>query len=207
MVDPNDNHSTKWSKLTSDWFGLAYRLLDCVLLFGVITFQNCWISYYITSFNGHNNGWYFLFLVDFVMVFLFMSGAINAIHYYRKLHVFKRNQKSLSSSSERIANNFEINNKIFNIRVPQWTGALPLVWICWLLYVIVMSTKIFVLHLQDIAIQLYVSQSGGQVCIYLLSNIFKKLIQIIIKEPNSVGTTPYYSALFGSHDCCIPSLD
>ena len=161
--DSNAKQSFNWISRTSDWFGLVYRLLDSILLLVVLSYQNYWISYYITTYNSHNKSWYLIFVVDFAMTFLFTCGAFFAIRYYRKLHVLKQTN-NLSKHSE-MNENLREEHHIFKVKLPLWVGPLPLVWICWLLYVVVISTKIFILHLQDIAVKLFLSQTDEPVII------------------------------------------
>ncbi|XP_054167213.1 uncharacterized protein LOC128964610 [Oppia nitens] len=157
-----DNRRNKCLSFSLDSLGLIYRCLDTIILLVVLSYQNYSLSYCLTLHNKDNNLWFFYFLVDFIVIFLFIYGSIVAIRYYRKYHVFKRSNIGDSSAEqtrlEVIDNNVKSvsqNNKHFNIRFPKVLGKLPLLWICWILYTVLISTKIFILHLQNIAPNLY----------------------------------------------------
>ena len=143
--------------MSSDWLGLVYRCVDSLLLVAVLIYQNYTVTYFITSFNHHNNVWLFLHLIDFLMVFLFICGAFFAIRYYRKLHVL--NRRKLFKNEEQINKSPKLVPKqtMFYLQFPQWFGTLPLVWFCWLFYALVLSAKIFFLHLQKITIHVRTS--------------------------------------------------
>lgn len=188
----------RWRQLSSDWLGLVYRCVDSLLLLAVLVYQNYTLTYFITSFNRHNSVWYFLLLVDFLMVFLFMCGAFFAIRYYRKLHVLNRRKVFTNEEQSNKRCESAPNLTMFSIRWPQWLGTLPLVWICWFFYALLLSVKIFLLHLQKITI-------------YLRTDSVKAITSFVshlcFVEGVVTHRTAHRSPLFGHNDYCISLVD
>lgn len=48
-----------------------------------------------------------------------------------------------------------VNHNIFSIEFPRYLGTLPLLWICWILYVTLFTLKVFILYYQGIAQMLH----------------------------------------------------
>jgi len=145
-------------------FGFIYRVIDSIILTIVLSLQNCTISYYLIHYNSGQSGWYFFFFADFLLVFLFIIGAIFASRYYRKLRLLKCRRvrsSSLDQNKTELNDENESNEKskhsVLNVSFAKKLGTLPLLWICWLSYVLLIVIKIFILFLQDISIYLYKS--------------------------------------------------
>ncbi|CAG2118452.1 unnamed protein product [Medioppia subpectinata] len=158
----NGSNGIKW--MSSSTLSLINRIFDTILLVSVLSYQNWTLSYYLTSFNGHNSLWYFLFFADFLLAFVFISGAVLGCRHYRRVNVLKRSTTLNPSSDDNGLQTNESNDKkrvnklrVCNITIPRVLGSLPLLWICWLLYTALLSTKIFVLNLQNITLELYKS--------------------------------------------------
>jgi hypothetical protein len=155
-------------------FGFIYRVIDSIILTIVLSLQNCTISYYLIEYNEGQSGWYFFFFADFLLVFLFIIGAIFASRYYRKLRLLKcrrvrsssldQNKTELNDEKE---NNHKSKHSILNISFAKQLGTLPLLWICWLSYVLLIVIKIFILYLQDIAFDLYKSSISPNIVIII----------------------------------------
>ncbi|CAG2162329.1 unnamed protein product [Oppiella nova] len=160
----NGSNGRHW--MSSDMLSLLNRIFDTILLVSVLSYQNWTLSYFLTAFNAHNNLWYFFFFCDFVLAFLFISGAVVGCRHYRKLNVFRRSQVTdlnTTPDDNKLESNATNETKrsvklpFLNITIPRVLGSLPLLWICWLLYTVLLSTKIFVLNLQNITVELYKS--------------------------------------------------
>jgi hypothetical protein len=155
-------------------FGFIYRVIDSIILTIVLSLQNCTISYYLIEYNEGQSGWYFFFFADFLLVFLFIIGAIFASRYYRKLRLLKcrrvrsssldQNKTELNDEKEK---NHKSKHSILNISFAKQLGTLPLLWICWLSYVLLIVIKIFILYLQDIAFDLYKSSISPNIVIII----------------------------------------
>jgi hypothetical protein len=155
-------------------FGFIYRVIDSLILVIVLSLQNCTISYYLIEYNEGQSSWYFFFFADFLLVFLFIIAAIFASRHYRRLRLLKCRRirsSSLDQNKTELNDENESNEKskhsILNISFAKQLGTLPLLWICWLSYVLLLVIKIFILYLQDIAIDLYKSSLSQNIVIII----------------------------------------
>ena len=130
-------------------YGL-WTLLDSIGLAIALLVQGSILNYFLIYYNDGSSGWYFLFLVDFLILIMFSFSITFAWRYYQ------RNSRSpiVSSTAGSGAESTEPRNRfgagIFQFSFPKPLGMLPLIYICWIFYSLALVFKLFTIYFMDI---------------------------------------------------------
>lgn len=124
-------------------YGL-WTLLDAIGLAITLLVQGSILNYFLIYYNDGSSGWYFLFLVDFLILIMFSFSITFAWRHYQ------RQARSSIASVESTEPTMRFGAGIFRFTFPKPLGMLPLIYICWIVYSFALVFKLFTIYFMDI---------------------------------------------------------
>lgn len=119
---------------------LATQVILAVLEGVLILTQGSLLNYYILSHFSSTNTSYFLFLGDFLCIFIFVGALTIAYRYLVAFHREKDKNQSFIYSPKRFLSSYSVSK----------FGVLPMVYLSWTFYALLLVSKIAVIFAADI---------------------------------------------------------
>ncbi|XP_053201418.1 uncharacterized protein LOC128397646 [Panonychus citri] len=142
----------------------SWKILEGLALAIALCLQSFFLDYYIIYYSRGAVGWYFLFLIDVMIMVLFIIAIVMAKRHYSSWMMQK--QPSAGGGGDPTVSTININTygslcpqartgqQLFGTRLPRTMGVLPLSYISWFLYSIVLVFKIFIFFTNDVLIKM-----------------------------------------------------
>ncbi|XP_076369763.1 uncharacterized protein LOC143256426 isoform X2 [Tachypleus tridentatus] len=127
---------------------LFSQVLDGILLLLVLVVQGSMLNYLMILNNEGSAGWYFWFLADFLIVIIVMAAVVAAYRFNTKMH---KTRNPVNGQDE--------NDSLRILQSFGWKGMLPSCYVVWILYSLLVITKIILLFKLEIPQKLDVSSS------------------------------------------------
>ncbi|XP_015792199.1 uncharacterized protein LOC107368828 [Tetranychus urticae] len=144
----------------------TWKILEGLVLAVTLCSQSSLLNYYIIYYSRGTVGWYFLFLIDVMVIILFVIAIIMARRHYSSWNKQQQTGDTAISSINMNGHTqctYSEPGQIFGAKLPQSMGVLPLSYISWFIYSIVLVFKIFVFFANDILIKMV---SGEDTTLY-----------------------------------------
>ncbi|KAI1287396.1 hypothetical protein HDE_10160 [Halotydeus destructor] len=140
-----------------------WTVLDALGLVIVLLAQGSILNYYIILFNDGDAGWYFLFFVDFIIMITFMFSIAFAWRFYQRKRL-EKGRGYLASSTEDDKSK-RVGKGFFSWAFPKPMGMLPLIYLCWIAYALILMFKMFLLILMEIPEQMVLrgTRNGAEI--------------------------------------------
>jgi len=137
LEDQNTNIFS-WSSL--------WTVFDALGLMVVLLIQGSILNYYLIYYNEGSSGWYFWFLADFLILITFIFSTTFAWRFYQR----KRREAKSPYKEVDVQRPKRFGNGFFRFTFPKQMGMLPLIYLCWIVYALVLVAKIVILVLIEI---------------------------------------------------------
>lgn len=130
------------------WSGL-WTVFDALGLMVVLLIQGSILNYFLILYNEGNAGWYFWFLVDFVILITFMFSITFAWRHYQRQRRERTALRSPYAETE-VQRTQRLGKGLFKFTFPKQLGMLPLIYFCWILYSLALVIKIYLVFAIDV---------------------------------------------------------
>lgn len=127
-------------------YGL-WTLLDAIGLAVALLVQGSILNYFLIYYNDGSSGWYFLFLVDFLILIMFSFSITFAWRYYQRSG---RNSIVSSDTNGSVEPTIRFGAGVFQFNFPKPLGMLPLIYICWIVYSLALVFKLYTIYFMEI---------------------------------------------------------
>lgn len=144
MVEHDSDSRVTWSGM--------WTIFDALGLIAILLIQGSVLNFYLISYNEGNSGWYFWFLIDFVILIAFIFSIAFAWHYYQRQRRERATLRSPFRHAEERTKRF--GKGIFKFTFPKPMGMLPLIYVCWIGYSLALVVKIYLVIVFEIPEQM-----------------------------------------------------